>query len=258
MVWHAGHDRAQSWARDGEWVDTDDDDGDQADGRLPPDPESDAYRQQPDDEEDRMMNQALADFFLNDFEDAMQRKLGLTADNAMQNAEYRMMIASRDAMRHELERRRDDGTVRLQPNPFLGRSAAGLSSSGLAGQGGGGDDDEDDEDDEDDDDDDDDGASVTSTDSKFGVDPRFATAVDEELRAQRLGEWVERLLISTARRTGGACRDVKITDVKVSAQGLKVWWYRDRNKRKPEKWLDRVFSTETLAAAATRFGALHG
>ena len=129
LVWHAGHDRDQSWGQDGEWIDTDDDDESDASSQG----SSDAHRQQPVDDEDRVMNQALAQFFLNDFEGAMQSSLGLTPEAAEQSPHYRHLIASRDAMRDELERRRDDGTMCLQRNPLqhgLPRPAAGPSSCG--------------------------------------------------------------------------------------------------------------------------------
>jgi len=70
-------------------------------------------------DEDRAMNQALAGFFLNDFEASMQKKFGLTPENCMQHPGYVQMIAARDAMRGELEQRATDGTKVLQPNPWL-------------------------------------------------------------------------------------------------------------------------------------------
>lgn len=38
-------------------------------------------RTQPEDEEDRAMNQALAAFFLDDFEGSMRKKFGLAPEN---------------------------------------------------------------------------------------------------------------------------------------------------------------------------------
>lgn len=231
LVWHAGHDKEQSWEEDEEWRDASDN-GDDDDTFVPPYPSDDSERQQPKDEQDKLMNQALAQFFLNDFEESMRKKLGLTEENCMDNTQYRMMIISRDAMRGELERRGEDGTIRIQPDPFSHGHPVPKSSKPPAANR--------------DDSDDDDTASVKSTDSKFGVDPRFTQDIDEELRAQRLGQWVERLLVATARRTGGMCRDVEIRDVKVCAKGVKVWWHRDRNKRKVERWMDRVLGAEVL------------
>ncbi|KAF8245473.1 hypothetical protein K440DRAFT_407088 [Wilcoxina mikolae CBS 423.85] len=230
LVWHAGHDKEQSWEEDEEWCDASDNDDDE-DTFVPPDPNDDTAREQPKDDQDKLMNQAIAQFFLNDFEDAMHKKLNLTPENCVDNAQYRMMISSRDAMRSELERRGEDGTMRIQPDPFSHGHPIPKRPKPPAP-------------DPDDNDDDDDTASVKSTGSKFGVDPRFVENIDEELRAQRLGEWVRRLLVATARRTGGLCRDVEVRDVKVCAKGVKVWWYRDRNKKKVKRWMDHVLGAK--------------
>jgi hypothetical protein len=218
LVWHAGYDRQQAWIeKNPSWEDIDDDDDPFPHGAHmhAPDPLSDIGRQQPIDEQDRLMNQTLAQFFLNDFEGAMQQKLGLSPENCMQNSQYRMMIASRDAMRGELERRGRDGTMRTQLDPFLyyGHQVP-PAPSGPTGNEEPADDEEGYE------------SDAESTHSGFGVDPRFTEEIDEKLRSARLAQWVERLLVATARRTGGRCRDIKIRDVRVDGTELNPWCFR--------------------------------
>lgn len=62
-----------------------------------------------------------------------------------------------------------------------------------------------------------------STDSNFGSDPRFSKAVNEELRVSRLGRWICKVLVETAKKTGGRCRKVVIRDLKIDAKGLDPW-----------------------------------
>lgn len=219
LVWHTGYSKELAWEEDEEWEDENEEDN-----YVPPDPIDDEGREQPVDDGERQNNREMANFFLNDFDAAMRKQLGLTEDNCMQSSEYRMMIASRDAMRGELERRGEDGTIKRQPSPYIHGHPIPRPPPQQQEQ----------EQDEvvyvND---------VESTDSGFGVDPRVAEPVDEELRSQRLGEWVERLLIATARRTGGRCRDVVIKDMVVSAKGKKPWWFRERGKEE-KRWVDSV------------------
>ncbi|KAA8900260.1 hypothetical protein FN846DRAFT_959208 [Sphaerosporella brunnea] len=249
LVWHAGFDRQSAWGGEGDgWEDIDEDEdpflvhhhqmhyhhhGDY-EFQNPPDPNQDAGREQPFDDHDRSMNQALAHFFLNDFEQAMQQKLGLTPENCMQNAQYRMAIASRDAMRGELERRGRDGTVRTQLNPFIhyGFPIPGPPET------------PDPEEEREDEPEEDDGSDAESTDSGFGTDPRFAEQIDEELRSARLAEWVRQVLLATARRTGSKCRDFEITDVKVDATSLRPWYFREQ---KAEDWIQTALGTNSIA-----------
>ncbi|KAI5814677.1 hypothetical protein BZA77DRAFT_294800 [Pyronema omphalodes] len=59
----------------------------------------------------------------------------------------------------------------------------------------------------------DDDENASDTDSNFGVDIRFSSHTDEELRTERLRVWITERLLAEARRVGGACRDVVIRDL---------------------------------------------
>lgn len=71
--------------------------------------------------------------------------------------------------------------------------------------------------------DDDDDDDTHSTDSNFGSDPRFTKAVNEELRITRLNGWICKVLVETAKKTGGRCREVVIKDLRVDGRGLDPW-----------------------------------
>lgn len=71
--------------------------------------------------------------------------------------------------------------------------------------------------------DDDDDDDAHSTDSNFGSDPRFSKVVNEELRVSRLGWWICRVLVETAKKTGGRCRKVVVKDLRIDAKGLDPW-----------------------------------
>lgn len=62
-----------------------------------------------------------------------------------------------------------------------------------------------------------------STDSGFGSDPRFSKTVNEELRVSRLKWWICKVLVETAKKTGGRCRKVVIKDLRIDANGLDPW-----------------------------------
>jgi hypothetical protein len=66
----------------------------------------------------------------------------------------------------------------------------------------------------------DDAESVCSTDSKFGVDIRFANSIDEELRVERLRGWITKYLLAEAKRVGSVCRDVVIRKLVTDGKGL--------------------------------------
>lgn len=70
---------------------------------------------------------------------------------------------------------------------------------------------------------DDDGDDTRSVDSDFGSDPRFSETVNEELHVARLKGWICKVLIATAKKTGGRCRKVIIKDLRIDAKGLDPW-----------------------------------
>lgn len=49
----------------------------------------------------------------------MRKRIGLTPENCMRHPGYVHVIQARDAMRGELEHRARDGSMVLQPNPWL-------------------------------------------------------------------------------------------------------------------------------------------
>ena len=66
-------------------------------------------------------------------------------------------------------------------------------------------------------------SDVSSTSSLFGSDPRYSRDVNIHLRIIRHRDWLIRVLLETAQRTGGKCRDVKIEGMKLNGSGQKVW-----------------------------------
>ncbi|KAF8473203.1 hypothetical protein BDZ91DRAFT_845698 [Kalaharituber pfeilii] len=65
--------------------------------------------------------------------------------------------------------------------------------------------------------------SSSSARSVFGSDPRFSDEVNIQLRIERHRQWLIRVLIQTAIQTGGRCRDVRITDMKLNGAGQRAW-----------------------------------
>ena len=63
--------------------------------------------------------------------------------------------------------------------------------------------------------------SIVST--LFGSDPRYPREVNIDFRKLRHKDWLIRVLIETATRTGGDCRDIRISGMKLNGAGQKVW-----------------------------------
>ncbi|KAF8427730.1 hypothetical protein EV426DRAFT_714637 [Tirmania nivea] len=63
--------------------------------------------------------------------------------------------------------------------------------------------------------------SIVST--LFGSDPRYPRDVNIDLRKLRHRDWLIRVLLETATRTGGNCRDIRIRGMKLNGAGQKVW-----------------------------------
>ena len=66
-------------------------------------------------------------------------------------------------------------------------------------------------------------SNASSASSLFGSDPRYPRDVNIRLRIIRHRDWLIRVLLETAQRTGGKCRDVKIEGMKLNGLGQKVW-----------------------------------
>lgn len=77
---------------------------------------------------------------------------------------------------------------------------------------------------------------VKSTDSRFGSDPRFSKTINEELRVSRLKGWICKVLVETAKKTGGRCRKVIIEDLRIDAEGLDPWCLDDLTSVDEEEW----------------------
>jgi len=63
--------------------------------------------------------------------------------------------------------------------------------------------------------------SIVST--LFGSDPRYPRDVNIHFRNLRHRDWLIRVLLETAVRTGGNCRDIRISGMKLNGTGQKVW-----------------------------------
>ncbi|RPB23428.1 hypothetical protein L211DRAFT_849702 [Terfezia boudieri ATCC MYA-4762] len=63
--------------------------------------------------------------------------------------------------------------------------------------------------------------SIVST--LFGSDPRYPREVNIDFRKLRHKNWLIRVLLETATRTGGDCRDIRISGMKLNGAGQKVW-----------------------------------
>ena len=57
----------------------------------------------------------------------------------------------------------------------------------------------------------------------FGADPRFEDSVNMQLRVERHRQWLIRVLLDTAARTGGKCRDIRIKGMKLNGYGHCIW-----------------------------------
>ena len=66
-------------------------------------------------------------------------------------------------------------------------------------------------------------SDVSTGSSLFGSDPRYSRDVNIHLRIIRHRDWLIRVLLETAQRTGGKCRDVKIEGMKLNGLGQKPW-----------------------------------
>ena len=160
------------------------------------DPEHD--REEPEDEQDALENKMMAEMFLSpEFADIIRKQFRLTKKQSKTDPRFLQMMAQRDAMIPELERRRQDGTRKVQKNKYPDSNPTPKK---------------DDAKDE-----------TESTDSGFGRDPRFAPAVDEKLRERRMESWLEAHFVNTSRKVGARCRDAEIRNMRVNATGLKPW-----------------------------------
>lgn len=81
-----------------------------------------------------------------------------------------------------------------------------------------------------------DSSLVKSTDSRFGSDPRFSKTVNEELRVSRLKGWICKVLVETAKKTGGRCRKVIIEELRIDANRMNPWCLDDLTSMDEEEW----------------------
>ena len=66
-------------------------------------------------------------------------------------------------------------------------------------------------------------SDISTVSTLFGSDPRYPRDVNINLRKIRHRDWLIRVLLETATRTGGSCRDIRIRGMKLNGAGQKVW-----------------------------------
>jgi len=78
--------------------------------------------------------------------------------------------------------------------------------------------------------------SIVST--LFGSDPRYPREVNIDFRKLRHKDWLIRVLLETATRTGGDCRDIRIRGMKLNGAGQKVWNFDMNHDADLYSWSD--------------------
>lgn len=66
-------------------------------------------------------------------------------------------------------------------------------------------------------------SELSTASTLFGADPRYPEEINIHLRNLRHRDWLVRVLLETAQRTKGKCRDIRITGMKLNGLGQKVW-----------------------------------